>query len=315
MKRLTTRFRAATLAMICGMIAACATPPSPSSPPPTTPPPSEPPAQTEARELQEQTSQASGTTAPSDPSSAQTPQSADSDAAAEPQPSAERAIPQPPAAASPDVEITDIPLDEDGNPIIQPATRQRSTAGAAAPESAGGGGAPTPAGGRDSAAGSSTGGSVPGGSEAAGAAINVGSAATAAERSATLEQDLKAKLAEFDELMRKAREEAEREQASGGAMAGAMGGSGARREVSSETGAGGRSARSSGLGNTPDTSGTNQAGIYRPAPGPVPADVPDARDDDIVARQLREAATRETDPALREKLWQEYRKYKTGIGG
>lgn len=35
-------------------------------------------------------------------------------------------------------------------------------------------------------------------------------------------------------------------------------------------------------------------------------------DDDIVARQLREAAENETDPELKEKLWQEYRKYKQG---
>lgn len=33
-------------------------------------------------------------------------------------------------------------------------------------------------------------------------------------------------------------------------------------------------------------------------------------DDDIIARQLREAAERETDPTLKEKLWAEYRKYK-----
>jgi hypothetical protein len=33
-------------------------------------------------------------------------------------------------------------------------------------------------------------------------------------------------------------------------------------------------------------------------------------DDDIVARQLREAAEKETDPVLKEKLWDEYRKYK-----
>jgi len=30
----------------------------------------------------------------------------------------------------------------------------------------------------------------------------------------------------------------------------------------------------------------------------------------VVARQLREAAMREPDPAVRDKLWQEYRKYK-----
>lgn len=42
----------------------------------------------------------------------------------------------------------------------------------------------------------------------------------------------------------------------------------------------------------------------------VPADIPDGKDDDIVARQLREAAEKEQDPELREKLWDEYRKYK-----
>ena len=41
----------------------------------------------------------------------------------------------------------------------------------------------------------------------------------------------------------------------------------------------------------------------------VPDDVPDARDDDIIARQLREAAMLEADPVLAEKLWDEYRRY------
>ncbi|NPA94215.1 MAG: DUF4175 domain-containing protein [Thermodesulfobacteria bacterium] len=35
-------------------------------------------------------------------------------------------------------------------------------------------------------------------------------------------------------------------------------------------------------------------------------------DDDIVARQLREAAERETDPELKKRLWEEYRRYKEG---
>ena len=42
----------------------------------------------------------------------------------------------------------------------------------------------------------------------------------------------------------------------------------------------------------------------------TPDDVGDGMDDDIVARQLREAAEKEADPELREKLWDEYRKYK-----
>ena len=40
--------------------------------------------------------------------------------------------------------------------------------------------------------------------------------------------------------------------------------------------------------------------------------LPDAKDDDIIARQLREAAMQETDPELKEKLWDEYRRYKKG---
>jgi hypothetical protein len=40
------------------------------------------------------------------------------------------------------------------------------------------------------------------------------------------------------------------------------------------------------------------------------ADIPSGDDDDVIARQLREAAEAETDPELKEKLWEEYRKYK-----
>ena len=43
---------------------------------------------------------------------------------------------------------------------------------------------------------------------------------------------------------------------------------------------------------------------------PPPSDIPNGNDDDVVARQLREAAMREPDPEVREKLWAEYRKYK-----
>ncbi|MCY4127712.1 MAG: hypothetical protein OXG15_00580 [Gammaproteobacteria bacterium] len=39
------------------------------------------------------------------------------------------------------------------------------------------------------------------------------------------------------------------------------------------------------------------------------ADIPDAKDDDVVARQLREAALAEKDPELREALWEELRRY------
>ena len=44
----------------------------------------------------------------------------------------------------------------------------------------------------------------------------------------------------------------------------------------------------------------------------APDDIPDGSDDDVIARQLREAAEMETDPELKKKLWEEYRRYKKG---
>ena len=45
-----------------------------------------------------------------------------------------------------------------------------------------------------------------------------------------------------------------------------------------------------------------------PAKLPVPPDVADAQDDDVVCRQIREAAIAEIDTDLREALWEEYRR-------
>ena len=41
----------------------------------------------------------------------------------------------------------------------------------------------------------------------------------------------------------------------------------------------------------------------------TPDDIPDLISEDIVAKQLREAALTESDPQLRERLWEEYRNY------
>jgi len=62
----------------------------------------------------------------------------------------------------------------------------------------------------------------------------------------------------------------------------------------------------SGGEGAPDMASSGQGGPS----GAVPEDIDDGSDDDIVARQLREAAMTETDPVLREKLWEEYRRYK-----
>lgn len=74
----------------------------------------------------------------------------------------------------------------------------------------------------------------------------------------------------------------------------------------------GSSNNSGGNGTRPARPGDNRQGDYQHASAAdaVPADIPDGSDDDVVARQIREAAQRETDPELREKLWDEYRKYK-----
>jgi hypothetical protein len=45
-------------------------------------------------------------------------------------------------------------------------------------------------------------------------------------------------------------------------------------------------------------------------PSTAPPEAPDGSDDDIIARQIREAAEKETDPELRDKLWKEYIEYK-----
>ncbi len=44
--------------------------------------------------------------------------------------------------------------------------------------------------------------------------------------------------------------------------------------------------------------------------GVAPKDIPSGKNDDIVAQQLRELAEKETDPVLRKKYWNQYRKYK-----
>jgi hypothetical protein len=65
--------------------------------------------------------------------------------------------------------------------------------------------------------------------------------------------------------------------------------------------AGSTTSRGAGAGGGAQQSGTG-----------TPPDIPDGSDDDVVARQLREAAEKETDPELKKKLWEEYRKYKQG---
>ena len=80
------------------------------------------------------------------------------------------------------------------------------------------------------------------------------------------------------------------------------------QQGSASSSEGGASGASSADGQQ---SGSNSAGTAGDAAGsviPVPEDVGDGRNDDIVLRQIREAALNEKDSVLRERLWEEYRR-------
>ncbi len=62
------------------------------------------------------------------------------------------------------------------------------------------------------------------------------------------------------------------------------------------------------------TSRAGHTGAAMPRDAAI-AEIPDGSDDDVVARRLRQAAEQETDPELKEKLWQEYIDYKRNAQG
>lgn len=147
-------------------------------------------------------------------------------------------------------------------------------------------------------------------------------AATQAEEVAALEAKLGGSLAEFDQmLLEEARRARTRSASSGGGLPGGSAGGG---EAASRAGAGGSrapGAKDGGDGKSAPQQSAGEAGRPRmEGSEPVgtaarPPDVGDGADDDVVARQIRRAAESEPDPALREKLWDEYRKYKQGSKG
>lgn len=156
-------------------------------------------------------------------------------------------------------------------------------------------------------------------------------AATNAEEVAALDSKLGGSLSDFDRLLleeaRKARERAPSASSAseygGSSGGGQAGGGGARQSQSkstrtrqSSTGTDGdKPARSGSAGPGSPGGGGGIDGKDPGTPGAtasVPPDVGDGNDDDIVARQIRKAAESETDPELRKKLWDEYRKYKQG---
>ncbi|MFQ5660398.1 MAG: hypothetical protein ACE5GZ_08215 [Gammaproteobacteria bacterium] len=148
-------------------------------------------------------------------------------------------------------------------------------------------------------------------------------AMTDAERILVLSGQLDKSLSQFDSAILSEREAVRQEENEQGSQSGygEAGGDmdeGAGSETSPQQtamlhGTGGTSA--SGGGHLPNAPGTNRKGIFKHSPTQteIPPDIPDGSDDDVVAGQLREAAMKETDPVLRKKLWDEYRKYKKGV--
>lgn len=147
---------------------------------------------------------------------------------------------------------------------------------------------------------------------------------TAAERRAVLDGRLEASYAVFDGIILGERERAQRDADAAGAAVMGTGGGGEGAEEGSDAAGGAEggnesptivasNTRGAGAGVSPNGA-TGREGEFdnSAATYPPPGDIPSGDDDDVVARQLREAAMREPDPELREKLWDEYRKY-TGL--
>ena len=132
---------------------------------------------------------------------------------------------------------------------------------------------------------------------------------TAAEQVAILDRQLDESTRDFDGIIYD-EEQRQREAARERAAPAAQTSSGAASGESEAPNPGGvmASAGSGSVGG--GIGGRSGAPPADAAKYPPPADIPSGNDDDVVARQLREAAMREPDPAVREKLWSEYRKYK-----
>jgi len=159
---------------------------------------------------------------------------------------------------------------------------------------------------------------------------------TQAEKTASMDKQLFAALADFDELLLKeeekvsARVPSQREAGSAsqnGTSGGASGetgesgqgsgdqdGSGTTSadagESSSSSAQSGQTAQGGTTSGAHSNVGAGNADIDHSAYGAPGGKLPPPQDDDIVARQLREAAEKETDPELKKKLWEEYWKYK-----
>ncbi len=151
---------------------------------------------------------------------------------------------------------------------------------------------------------------------------------TSQERVASLEEEFTTALGEFDDMLLEEQEKVAshipRQREYGG---GNQGQASTGREGEPETGGGsgaleqpsgnrsgeresGQSGSSAERNASSEGAGQGKAENSQMEPTRGTKELSD--DDDVVARQLREAAEQETDPEVKEKLWEEYRKYKEG---
>jgi hypothetical protein len=157
---------------------------------------------------------------------------------------------------------------------------------------------------------------------------------TSEERRAAIDRQLNASLGSFDaELRTEQQRVAQERDAHRAAAAGsATGGQGADKSGNSagtasteappeDTDRPGASGRHGGAARRRDPSGDLKSEKAGKKPddnagnGASAREIPDGSDDDVVARRLRQAAQQETDPELKEKLWQEYIDYKKNAQG
>jgi hypothetical protein len=132
---------------------------------------------------------------------------------------------------------------------------------------------------------------------------------TTAERVAVLDRQLEASTGVFDAIIREEQRQQRASRREQGAATQSSVDSGTEQEPSGRNPYGG--AEQSGSGSVGGgIGGRSGAPPEAPAVYEAPEDIPTGNDDDIVARQLREAAMREPDPEIRKALWDEYRKYK-----
>ena len=137
--------------------------------------------------------------------------------------------------------------------------------------------------------------------------MGAGGPMTAAEQVAILDRQLEESTRDFDGIIY---DEEQRQREAARERAAQTAGSAIDPTESEEPNFGGGMA-SAGSGSVGGgIGGRSGAPPTDGAKYPPPPDIPNGNDDDVVARQLREAAMREPDPAIREKLWTEYRKYK-----